>query len=92
MPALRFSGLSHFSPSLQSQWIFSQVTMTSPRMASSMALPESRADTLHHRSVAVTLVNASQHLVGGCLLQTLHPCSVAQAGCLRTCRSSPGSR
>lgn len=50
MPAERFSGRRNFSPSLHSQWIFSHVTMTSPMMASSSGLPESRADTLRSAS------------------------------------------
>lgn len=53
MPGLRFSGSNQRWPSLHSQWIFSHVTITSPRMASSMALPESRADTLHIQHTCV---------------------------------------
>ncbi len=45
-PALRFSGSRYWRPSLTSHQIFSQVTMTSPKAASTIGLPESRADTL----------------------------------------------
>ena len=47
MPGARFSGLSHLWPYLSSHQIFSQVTMTSPRAASTAVLPESRDDTLY---------------------------------------------
>ena len=45
-PALRRSGRRWRSPSRASQASFSQVTITSPNAASTMGLPESRADTL----------------------------------------------
>lgn len=45
-PALRRSGRRWRSPSRASQASFSQVTITSPNAASTIGLPESRADTL----------------------------------------------
>ena len=47
-PAFRRSGSRYCAPSLTSHHIFSHVTMTSPNAASTMGLPESRADTLQH--------------------------------------------
>ena len=45
-PAERRSGRRWRSPSRASQASFSHVTMTSPNAASTIGLPESRADTL----------------------------------------------
>ena len=45
-PAERASGCSQRSPSAHSQAIFSSVTMTSPKAASTIGLPESRALTV----------------------------------------------
>ena len=45
-PAFRRSGSRYWAPSLTSHQIFSHVTITSPNAASTMGLPESRADTL----------------------------------------------
>jgi hypothetical protein len=47
-PAFRRSGRRYCAPSFTSHQIFSHVTITSPNAASTMGLPESRADTLHH--------------------------------------------
>ena len=46
VPAERDSGRRYRSPSWHSHQIFSQVTITSPKAASTMGLPLSMADTL----------------------------------------------
>lgn len=46
IPADLYSGFNHFCPFLSSHQIFSHVTMTSPRAASTAVLPDSLDETL----------------------------------------------
>lgn len=81
--ALLYSGFSQRSPSLSSQLIFSQVTVTSPKAASRMGLPESLEATLQ------CTINVKHHL-SQLRSSTVSMCLACS--CRRpACKSHPGS-